>query len=846
MASTIGELLVRIGLDAESLTRGLKNLNADLNSVSREAQKSFSGINKAAQSVSAVGATLTGALTVPLTAIGLSAFKAAADLDSLERGLTSVTRSSEETKNQLKSLEEVARLPGLGFKEAVQGSINLQSAGFSAQIAERALKGFGNALATVGKGRDDLNGVITALSQMASKSKVSAEEINQLAERVPQMRVVIKEAFPELADLSADAFAKAGISVDQFVEKVIAQLERLPKVTGGAKNDMENMSDQIEKSMAAIGKATLPIAKTLTDNLAPALESVTTAFTSLSPEMQDWIVKAGITAAVVGPAVFALGKVVATLGEMRLAFLALNTVVLNSPVGLALLGAAGVGGAIFALSREWDKSTESLKRMGQEVKALPFGISGVTNNLNELAGTFFATGQGSNELTGGIKVLTGGLSGLTKHGKLTEDQQKKLTASQKEAYEHYSSTFSKAIDTLIERQSAYAKATSSAADDVRKALAKTQLDVHVWNAAMENALQSQLGSLSYLRSSAKITEDIAEVYKIASGGIKEYSNALSTLGITDLNYQLEKQEEALRVVANATLNGARDYRLYQDAQLRVLETKKQLGKLTKDEAEAYRKLKAESGGAAKVLQEVSTIINDTSKGIAQAILHWGGFGDVAKKTLESIGEAILRNVINRLLESTKIIERASNLVIGLMNQIGKVIGIAGQIPKIPIKNLTGDSGDFFPGLPGGGGGTGGIGGAISGVTGILGAVGSIGSMVSGIIGNFQSARQEGTLNAIEHEVRYSQIHLSYILEEVNKYLNYLKSIHDRLFEIRMEGVMVQQNPAWGDFRVAMAGGAMAGGGNFTFNIGTYVGPGGMSQFVDLLVSELRKRGVKFG
>src|SRR5690606_26404524 len=117
--------------------------------------------------------------------------------------------------------------------EAIQGSVNLQAAGFSADLARRSLMAFGNALATVGKGKADLDGVGLALSQIASKGKISAEEINQLSERVPQIRVAMKAAF---GTSDTEQLQKMGIDATQFVEGVVAQLEKLPAVTGGINN----------------------------------------------------------------------------------------------------------------------------------------------------------------------------------------------------------------------------------------------------------------------------------------------------------------------------------------------------------------------------------------------------------------------------------------------------------------------------------------------------------------------------------------------------------------------------------------------------------------------------------
>lgn len=184
-------------------------------------------------------------------AIGAAAFQAAAKMDSLTRGLASVSKNSADLQGQLARLREVAKLPGLGFEEAVQGSVALQAAGISARLSERSLMAFGNALASVGKGKADLDGVTLALQQIASKGKISAEEINQLNERVPQIRKAMQAAF---GTSDTEALGKMGIDTTTFINGVVTQLERLPRVTGGIQNDLENLSDAINQALIPLGK----------------------------------------------------------------------------------------------------------------------------------------------------------------------------------------------------------------------------------------------------------------------------------------------------------------------------------------------------------------------------------------------------------------------------------------------------------------------------------------------------------------------------------------------------------------------------------------------------------------
>lgn len=169
-----------------------------------------------------------------------AALEGYAGYDGLVRGLKTLEGTSTNTKKRIAELRDVAKAPGLGFEEAVQGDIRLRSVGLSSDLSARSMKAFGNALATVGGGKAQLDGVLTALTQIQAKGVVSAEEINQIAERVPQIRAAMKGAF---GTADTEGIQKLGLSTEQFIEGIVAQLELLPKVTGGAQNSLDNYND---------------------------------------------------------------------------------------------------------------------------------------------------------------------------------------------------------------------------------------------------------------------------------------------------------------------------------------------------------------------------------------------------------------------------------------------------------------------------------------------------------------------------------------------------------------------------------------------------------------------------
>jgi tape measure domain-containing protein len=317
-------------------------------------------------SMQSFGATLSASISLPLTALGALSVKTSASFDSLKRGLTAVAGSSSEAERQLSRLKEVAKLPGLGFKEAIQGAINLQAAGFNAELAERALKGFGNALATVGKGKAELDGVITALSQIASKGKISAEEINQLAERVPQIRQIMKSAF---GTSDTEALQNMGISAEAFVGKVTAELEKLPQVTGGIGNAFENLSDLVEQALLPVGDAINSFLIPAIETVSPYIQQLSDYFKSLSPTMQGVVLAIGAIATAAGPVIALLGTAGIAVGGLATLFGTLGTAIPIIAAAFATFAPviAVVGAHLAALYLAWTRDFGGIKTTTLEV-----------------------------------------------------------------------------------------------------------------------------------------------------------------------------------------------------------------------------------------------------------------------------------------------------------------------------------------------------------------------------------------------------------------------------------------------------------------------------------------------
>ena len=240
---TLAEAVVKFkSTGADQVKSDAAGISSAMNSMAGKIGIATGVADLAVQAITALGASIAN--------VSKFAFDQAVQFDSNIRGLAAYSENTNQLRAQVARLEEMAKAPGLGFDQLVQGVTRLEAAGFSAKQAETALKQFGNALALVGGTKDDLSGVALALTQIKSKGVISAEEINQIAERVPQVRQAMKDAF---GTASSEEIQKLGITASQFIDGVTKSLANLPRATGGLQNTISNIDEAFKKAGRTVG-----------------------------------------------------------------------------------------------------------------------------------------------------------------------------------------------------------------------------------------------------------------------------------------------------------------------------------------------------------------------------------------------------------------------------------------------------------------------------------------------------------------------------------------------------------------------------------------------------------------
>jgi len=212
------------------------------------------------------------------------------------------------------------------------------------------------------------------------------------------------------------------------------------------------------------------------------------------------------------------------------------------------------------------------------------------------------------------------------------------------------------------------------------------------------------------------------------------------------------------------------------------------------------------------------------------LFNISGVADAFKK----LGESIVDTVVNRIIKDafSPLLDSLDSVIAKGVAALEKVAGIG--VSSIPTPGV-GSGGVKIPGIPGIGGDPGGLpgvgdapgidladgGGAGSSSLGLassfssfLGAAGAIGgvvSAISGIIGNFQNARQEGSLNAIESNTRVGALYCLGALRELEGHTSfYGKSLFPELKGILdWQGYIVNSITALGSINLSALPGQIA-------------------------------------
>lgn len=325
---------MRVEADESNFVAGLRKASGSVGAlagkINEDLVKSFKGadfysknfekgIGRLGTAFKDAGMGMTIGLTLPLGLLAKSASDAYAEFDSLKKGLATLEPTTQGLTSRLAELREIAKAPGIGFQEAIQGDLRLRSVGIAAATSAKILKEFANAVALTGGGKEQLNEITVQLGQMSAKGKVLAQDLRPIIEAAPAVSQALKNMFGTVSsEAISEMLEKTGKSSTDMIEMLLAELSKAPRVTGGWKNALENLNTSL-----FIAKAEMFEVADNLFNLQGIIASVTSTvegfvegFKSLPEPTQKIILGLVTLTAVLGPLAIGIGLVSSALTSM--------------------------------------------------------------------------------------------------------------------------------------------------------------------------------------------------------------------------------------------------------------------------------------------------------------------------------------------------------------------------------------------------------------------------------------------------------------------------------------------------------------------------------------------------
>lgn len=294
----------------------------------------------------------------------------AAQLEKQRIALQGVAGSAAEYQRALAAAQSVSdrfNVPiGETTKSMTQLSAAVIGAGGKVADAEVVYKNITAAIKATGGGAEEVQGALTAMAQIFSKGKVSAEELQgQLGERLPgAVTAFAKATGRTLPQLQKD-LEQGTVGLNDVMKFVVSLGDQYVATADKISNSDEDAGQRFAKTLAnlraAIGKELVPIGAQLQE-----------AFSSLLKEMTPTLISfaKGVAAAIKGIVdnAGAIGNLIKFAAQMGAIHLAIKGFIATRPMIIATFASIQLGGAQAAAAAAL--ATPKVAALGAALKSL--------------------------------------------------------------------------------------------------------------------------------------------------------------------------------------------------------------------------------------------------------------------------------------------------------------------------------------------------------------------------------------------------------------------------------------------------------------------------------------------
>lgn len=350
---------------------GVSTVNKQLSSMDKSFKEFSKKVTKSGKQLQKLGTGMSKNITAPIaaataaiTALSIKTGQYADKLLDLEQ-ITGISTAG------LQRFEHLARIAGVNF-ETLTGAATK----FIARIPqiEKGTSDTAKSFDELGINLRNSDGELRSMDELFPEIIKKLQNISNVTER----NAIAQQLFSKSLNDLAPVMGMTNEQLDQAFQEAEDLGLIMSKDSLNAANDFRIEIEKLQKQMsflgAEIGISFLPILKDIIipfikNQIVPAFKSfaeriqnVANWFNNLNPQLKNIIM--GITgfAAVLGPALIGLGKLLVLLGSLRNAILLVNAAFTANPIGLVTVAVVALGVAIYNLTKNYKNVNAELEK----------------------------------------------------------------------------------------------------------------------------------------------------------------------------------------------------------------------------------------------------------------------------------------------------------------------------------------------------------------------------------------------------------------------------------------------------------------------------------------------------
>ncbi|MBQ9256144.1 MAG: tape measure protein [Acidaminococcaceae bacterium] len=345
----------------------------------RDASSGAREMNVAMEQMSAAMTLgVAGMVAGKFVSLGVSAVKAAGQIEQYEIAFQTMLKSEEKGTAMLRELQDFAARTPFDVPGVVETAQQLMAFGFVAEDIIPTLRILGDASAGLGKGSAGVKQLGYVLGQISTSGTLKTQDVNQMATAGINVWQALADSYgksiTEIKEMTErgmiDSASAVKIITDSMAANFGGMMEKMENSINGILSNIEETAGTFAATFGDYMVQAFDI-KGIAKDVADTLGELTDSFRTAKAEGLSFT--EALAASLPGPVTAAFGALAAVVGVTLVAAAGAAVVALGGIIGLTapvVAGVAAAGAAVASIVVYWDDFKERAEAAGYAVIAI--------------------------------------------------------------------------------------------------------------------------------------------------------------------------------------------------------------------------------------------------------------------------------------------------------------------------------------------------------------------------------------------------------------------------------------------------------------------------------------------